>query len=275
MWRFLLKKIIFFATVTIFFFVMKFPQRLFHSAGNPSNGKLVTFIVPTMLRDSLKDTISSISMQDSNIWEAIIVLQALNSAQDDEVVCPDFLNLTEDVRYKCIGYGRKTYSNCGGSIRNFAMRFVKTTWVAFVDDDDTISPGYCSELLREASLDSRVELVTFRMYDERLPDNEFEVKVRPRVQDKTAVRNYIGISFAFQRTRSSVDYFIDSTTEDFDFIVKFCEFNKCVLSDSITYYVKGSRTPLLRAGNRHYFRTSESYESSVETHRARGLCLQV
>jgi len=260
------------ATVTVLFFI-EFLQRLFHTAASPSNGKLVTFIVPTLMRDSLNNTIASISMQESNNWEAIVVLHALNSTQDGEVVCPDFVK--EDVRYRCVGYGRKTYANCGGAMRNFAMLFVKTPWVAFVDDDDTISPLYSREILREAILDPQVDLVAFRMYDKRLPDDKFEVKVLPRVQDTTAVRYYIGISFAFKRTMSSVDYFIESTTEDFDFIVKFCEFNKCVLSDSITYFVKGSSTPLLRAGGRHYFRTSESYESSVDIHRARGRCLQV
>lgn len=123
-----------------------------------------------------------------------------------------------------------------------------------------LSSHYSSEILRESSLDPQVELVAFRRHYERLPDNEFKVKILPRVRDTTAVRDYIDISFAFQRTISSVDYFIDSTTSDFDFIVKFCEFHKCVPSDSITYFIKGSSTPLLRAGGRHYFRTYESYE---------------
>jgi len=76
-----------------------------------------TACLPTMMRDSLKNTISSISKQDRNIMGPIIVVQALNSTQDGEVVCSDFVR--EDLRHKCVEYEREAYSNCGGSIRNF------------------------------------------------------------------------------------------------------------------------------------------------------------
>ena len=55
-------------------------------------------------------------------------------------------------------------------------------------------------------------------------------------------RNQVGISFMFKRSDTNLDYFVDSTTEDFDFLRDFCRTfpGTCVLSRHVTYFVRSS-----------------------------------
>lgn len=155
--------------------------------------------------------------------------------------------------------------------RRAGLRLLMTTIQLL---DDTVAPQYVAQL-RHYARSTTLDLVTFRMYDFQLP---YKTKVTPRIQDTTALRNYVGISFAFKRTGSDADYFVDSINEDYDFIHKYCRRaarRLCLLSSDVTYFVKGVKpsVELFRAGKSGFFTTDEDNENAMQSHIARGRCL--
>lgn len=234
----------------------------------------VTFITSSKGRDSLHLTVSSILAQHDTTWLAIIVFNTndTNAGFRPAIDCPAF---ARDPRFLCAEFVSSLRSNCAGTVRNYGISLAKTSWIAFVDDDDTVAPQYVTRLRHHVS-SSTLGLVSFRMYDFRLP---YEVKVIPRVEDITALRNYIGISFAFKQTSSDADYFIDGTTEDYDFIHKYCTraaHRLCLLSSDVVYFVKGVKpaVELLHAGKSSFFKTYEDRQIAVQSHITRGKCLE-
>jgi len=150
-------------------------------------------------------------------------------------------------------------SNCAGEVRNFALQFVTTEWVAFLDDDDTISRDYVQVLQYEMSLNPTAELISFRMFDEMIIDASNLHQVLPEEYATDVYRDHVGISFAFRLTNSRSDFFIKSMSEDYLFIHNFCHDSGrlCILSPYINYYVKG-RAPkkLASVGNRTIIRAT-------------------
>lgn len=108
--------------------------------GNPTDTPLVTFIVPTIGRTSIDETLHSIAIQTSTSWELEVV------SGDGE------------------GYQK----------RNLAINNARTPWVAFVDDDDTINEHYVDEL----SLHSDSDVVIFQMQyrDGRILPQKHEIE---------------------------------------------------------------------------------------------------
>ena len=206
----------------------------------------VTFVIPTIGRQSLPRALDSVLNQSVRKWKALVVFHSSIPVLNSYTYPPqaeEFLLYSKDTRIRFVTYTGGIRSNCAGDVRNFALQFVDTDWVAFLDDDDSLSPDYILHLLQETRLNPTAELVSFRMFDKRIADPNNPRKVLPEENATDAQRDHIGISFAFKQSRSRYDLFEKSTTEDFDFIHNFCYVSGrlCILSPYIVYYVKGQK----------------------------------
>jgi glycosyltransferase involved in cell wall biosynthesis len=92
-----------------------------------------------------------------------------------------------DPRIFYLPYQRLSLFNFGGSSRNAAMKHVTTEWIAYLDDDDEISPDYLSLHRKESQLHPSVSVILFRMACQTC----FE-KIIPPVPYPALVLNYVG-----------------------------------------------------------------------------------
>lgn len=138
------------------------------NTGSPSLSEpFFSFIIPSSLkRHSLHFTIASLHSQTETNWEAIVgvdVRQSDIAAQSEHFL----YNLYDErVRYLPIysnSSNRGVDGNGAGDIRNrIIKKYAWADWVAFVDDDDTLSPYV--ELLREGiRQDESADIFIFRM----------------------------------------------------------------------------------------------------------------
>mmetsp|Transcript_10789 Transcript_10789/g.39078 ORF Transcript_10789/g.39078 Transcript_10789/m.39078 type:complete len:604 (+) Transcript_10789:234-2045(+) len=201
----------------------------------------VTFIIPTKGRDTLERALDSLQSQTDEYWRAIVVV-ATRLRLRSPLLLPPHVGIAsrhrQDARIIFLSHDRVLSGNCAGSARNFALPFSLTDWIAFLDDDDTVSRFHVQSIHDAARQNQQLDLLSFRMFDHRNKDGE---KIVPRPEFEDAVINHIGISFAFKRTHTDFDYFVDSPNEDYLFIKRFCfrTGRVCFLSEKVSYYVKG------------------------------------
>lgn len=143
---------------------------------------LVTFIIPTKGRPTLKRTLKSLLNQTCPDWEAIVVADCV----------PDFLLPLRDPRVLSFNLPEKMGRglHLAAEVRNFALDVAHSEWIGFVDDDDTLDSHYVQWLQEEGA---GFDVVIFRMRY-RVPRTEDGAIVIPRgrmLQDAE-----VGISFA-------------------------------------------------------------------------------
>jgi hypothetical protein len=125
----------------------------------------------------------------------------------------------EDSRITFLSIQGTNKMNHGGFARNRAFNYVKGPWVAFLDDDDTASPGYVQTVLDEEQQNPSAALLVFRMH---CPSCYGPVLPPPEALDFKV--DYVGISFAVKL--SIVKHtgnpggiaFRPHCAEDFDFL---------------------------------------------------------
>ena len=113
----------------------------------------ITFIIPTIGRDTLHTTVESLLNQTCSMWKAIVVFDGVK---------PSFQ--TEDERFLILKTERmkKECNNNAGYVRNYGIQFATTDWVAFVDDDDTLRNDYVERFIEESN-DYDADVILFRM----------------------------------------------------------------------------------------------------------------
>lgn len=169
---------------------------------------LVTFVIPTIGRESIVRTIQSLKDQHNQNWKAFI--------------CGEISYETDDER---ITYIR--HKGSAGENRNQALSRITTEWTAFVDDDDGISPDYVDKLIEESP---GYDCIVWRMLR---PD----LGIMPRYQ-KIEWGN-VGIHYALKTSlfhqfpfmkRKNQDYFQLIQVEEAGYKIKF--------SDHLLYYAR-------------------------------------
>ena len=177
----------------------------------------ITFIIPSIGRPTLNKTIDSLLAQNKSNWKAIIVFDGV-----------DPINVN-DPRIQCYQISKTGIANHAGRVRNFAIDKVDTEWMAFVDDDDTLSANYLNYFEEEISSDKDADCVIFRMLDKGF--------VFPEDKTKKFVINHVGISFAVRKNLNIK--FEPSCTEDFYYLNTIREMKKkIILSSHLTYFVR-------------------------------------
>ncbi len=113
------------------------------------------------------------------------------------------------------------------------------TWIAFLDDDDTLSRFYLQALEEEVRLNQAANVVVFRMKVGRV--------IKPPPADETLRPKQVGISFAMKRSLFSAGFmFGNSEQEDFALLDQLRAVRQrhphvarvMVLSPYLTYFVR-------------------------------------
>lgn len=127
-------------------------------------------------------------------------------------------------------------SKGAGPVRNAAIPYIDTEWTAFVDDDDTISDSYVSDLRYYSKIFPEADLIIFRSV--HIINKEYLIVPRLYTTDTIEIGN-VGIYFAVKTRILQKIQFDDMHAEDFDFIRK-CDAARYAiwLSRYINYFVR-------------------------------------
>ena len=196
-----------------------------------SQGSFITFIIPSIGRETLAQTLKSLQKQNYPDWKAIVVFDG------KKVPIPKDLPF-DDKRIDYIRLDKKAGRsyNSAGNVRNKAIPYINSKWVGFVDDDDSITPNYINNLLEESKMNLSSSCIVFRMYNGN--------KLIPSPNTKNLVINDVGISYALKADIFSKYKFIPSKQEDFYHLLRLYKNNqKITLSDKLSYQVDNSKLP--------------------------------
>jgi len=186
----------------------------------------VTFIIPTIGRETLYRSIYCLFQQTIPNWKAIIIFDGIDPILE-----------STDKRITIVKCDNKLgKGNTAGGVRNFGMKLVDTEWIAFLDDDDTISFNYLEYFYKELELMTDLDVIIFRMY-------HHVYGVLPRIDKTDFFKCEVGISFAIKKHFFDADVkFVPSNTEDFDLLDdirnKKNKKYKMVISPYTKYFVK-------------------------------------
>jgi len=182
----------------------------------------VTFIIPTIGRETLSNSFKCLIDQTDPNWKAIVIFDGMSLT----IESPD--HRIKLITCEKLGDGH----NGGGSVRNYGMQFVDTEWIAFLDDDDSISREYVSTLKKEITNYNDIDFILFRM--------EYWGHILPHINASNVSQGCCGISFAIRsKIFKGGHKFKNSSSEDFKFLCSSCEFGyKFMLSSHILYFAR-------------------------------------
>jgi hypothetical protein len=183
---------------------------------------IVTFIIPTIGRTTLLNSINSLLNQTIENWCAIIIFDGIKKN----------LNVSDD-RIKIIEIDKLGINiNSAGYVRNYGMKLVETKWIAFLDDDDIIAHDYLECFYKELSLNNELSVIIFRM------------SMNKRIIPKLDANNFyicdIGISYIIKKEIFDNNIkFIPDGAEDYLYLDLIRKHGyKMVISPYVKYYVR-------------------------------------
>ncbi len=201
---------------------------------NNVNAK-ITFIIPSIGRSSLLNTLLSLQKQTDPEWSAIIVFDGI--IPDNNIL--SFIKNDKRLYYIII---KKTgeeadIHNRAGYVRNIGMSLVLSDWIAFVDDDDILINDYIIHFKSEIAR-YNVDCILFRMYDTTIND----IIPRENTIKNPIISGNIGINFCIKKSLFKSGYvFTQSDLEDFEYIKRlYNDKKKIFISSYVTYIVRGS-----------------------------------
>ena len=194
--------------------------------------ELITFIIPTIGRSTLINSINSLKNQTIKDWHAIIIFDGIYCNIDIDVY-------GNDNRIKVLECEKKGLSiNSAGEVRNYGMSFIETKWIAFLDDDDIIETDYIETFYNEINLCNDLQLdldlIIFRMND-----ND---RIIPKLNTDNFYLCDVGISFIFKKEIYDEGCkFTPDGAEDFLYLDKIRTSGKrMMISPYVKYYVRKS-----------------------------------
>jgi glycosyltransferase involved in cell wall biosynthesis len=181
----------------------------------------ITFIIPSLNRPTITRTVESLLKQTNTNWNAIIIY--------DGVVGTGF----EDERIKTLEISKTGLvgpaNGQSGLVRNIGIEMVKTEWVGFLDDDDTIDPNYVDTLIKKYQ---DKDFVVWRM------KYSYGVILPPLFMNDL-VFSTVGISFCYKNKFDNLLFDNNRDGEDFDFLMKLKNLtNNWVITPEVYYNVR-------------------------------------
>jgi glycosyltransferase involved in cell wall biosynthesis len=182
---------------------------------------IITFIIPSVNRETLTNSINSILNQTNPNWNVIVIY--------DGVVGPNF----NDERIKTLESHKQGLfgpnNGQSGLVRNIGIQMAKTEWIGFLDDDDTIHPDYVKTLFEKYL---EYDFVVWRMI-------YFGGKVLPSQNNSNLVFGDVGISFCYKNKFNNLLFDNNRDGEDFDFLMKLKSLSdKWIITPEVYYNVR-------------------------------------
>ena len=166
----------------------------------------ITFIIPSINRDTLGRSIDSLIRQTNPNWECIIIFDGVDGIEfDDERI--------KIIRSEKLG-GNSPYHGISGLVRNVGLDLVDTEWIGFLDDDDTLDTTYVDTLFGKYS---DYDFVIWRMI---YPNGNTLPKT-----NSIAFGN-VGISYCYKNIHKNLKFDSNRDGEDFDFLLKLQSLSK-------------------------------------------------
>lgn len=188
-----------------------------------TSASLITFIIPSIGRETLGRSLNSLLDQTKQNWKAIVIFDGIDAEPP-----------VKDPRISSFKVAKTGKSNHAGEVRNLGMEKVTTDWIGFLDDDDIVSKYYVERLQHEISLKDDLECVIHRMWNGAL--------VLPSATDLNFKENKVGISFSIKREVGAK--FTPSSTEDFKLLDDLRnDKRKMLITPTISYFVNGYYNP--------------------------------
>lgn len=180
---------------------------------------LITFIIPSIGRPTLANTIASLQRMENPNWKAIVVFDGVEEKHID------------DARVTTMRIEKTGMHNYAGRVRNSGIQRATTEWVGFVDDDDTLQPTYVTRF-HEHVEKAHPDVIIFRMKNS-------DGRILPRPDQTDFFKNEVGISFCVRRTHMVDEglWFEPSSTEDFDLLDRLRQHNKSILISPFVEYM--------------------------------------
>jgi glycosyltransferase involved in cell wall biosynthesis len=182
----------------------------------------ITFIIPTIGRKTLENSINSLLTQTISDWKAIIIFDGINPT----------ININDN-RIKIIQIEKLGLNiNSAGNVRNYGMSLANSKWIAFLDDDDIISFDYIETFYKELRIYPDLDVLIFRMKQ----DN----RIIPKLSTDNFYICDVGISFIMNKDIYNNDLkFIPDGAEDFLYLNKIRDNNyKIIISPYVKYFVR-------------------------------------
>ena len=182
---------------------------------------LITFIIPTINRPSLRRSIDSLINQTFGNWRCILVF--------DGVEKTDFYDwrITSISIPKTGLFGSKHGQS--GLVRNEGLKMAKTQWIGFLDDDDTLDKRYVETLFNKYF---NYDVILWRM---RYKNGS----VAPPKGNSKLEYGKVGISFCYKNKFENLMFECNRDGEDFDFLLKLQSLTKSfIVSPEVFYFVR-------------------------------------
>lgn len=181
----------------------------------------ITFIIPSLNRPTLVNSIDSLLKQKNPNWECIIIYDGVEG------------RFFDDERIKIINIEKTGISSNkmgqSGLVRNYGIKETKTSWIGFLDDDDTINPNYVDDLFKKYS---NYDFVIWRMKDKL-------GNIYPPLKLKKIIFGQVGISIAYKNKFDNVLFDSNRNGEDFDIVKKLLSLtNNFIVTPEIYYNVR-------------------------------------
>lgn len=197
---------------------------------------MITFIIPSVGRQSLWNSLHSIKNQTKPDWKAYIVFDGVPIPEIPDEFKDDERFTFDTISKRGVNKNGNTHG-CAGLVRNYMLE--KTdTWIGFLDDDDVISPHYVDSFEKEIAETPDTKLIIFRM---KIGGTHY-----PPLGVGNFKINRVGISFAVHPDvwKEHGIYFKQCTAEDFYYLdASRAKGLKIVISGYVIYYVNSLNPP--------------------------------
>ena len=181
----------------------------------------VTFIIPSIGRSTLQNSIDSILNQTNENWKIIIIFDGI-----EPTIAPSNKKI-----FILKSNKKGVLKNQAGNVRNFGMEFVKTRWIAFLDDDDVVANNYVETFNSELGKFPATDVIIFRMY------RSIQGDVLPPLDTDNFYQDNVGISFALKTKIFKKGLkFSPSSVEDFNYLDVLRKNNYVIMISPYTRY---------------------------------------
>jgi hypothetical protein len=206
---------------------------------------MITFIIPSIGRDTLIYTIESLLNQTDPEWNAIIILDGITTNSLNS----NIMSLLEDERFTVNEIEKKGLNiNSAGNVRNYGMSVIENTqWIAFLDDDDTIACDYIEIFKNELLIYPFIDVYIYRMIHN-------DHRIIPKLDALNFEICDVGISFIIKYDifKDGLEFEPDGA-EDFLYLNKIRNAGyKMMISPYIKYYVRNFEYNVDNIGKRGF-----------------------